>query len=226
MSSIKEDLQIEFDGLRYEIRVANKNIADFSKRHFNSTRENALVFCLQRAVELAQGCDRTAEARLLAPVYVLTGGLFESLVWVCWITFSNENAKAFIKATDNELKRVARKSLTNGHAKVRDKVTREDKTQELLKSAWAKDIERRIKIEEAAKVVGLEKLYIRVYSFLSMHAHGTTFGLTLRGNVDEKLTSVLALANVLMACINLVVKNWIVARKQTAASDIYDILKL
>ena len=62
-----KELQIEIDGLRYEINDANKNIKDFAKRHFNGTRENALVFCLERAAETAKGCDLLVEAKLLAP---------------------------------------------------------------------------------------------------------------------------------------------------------------
>ena len=226
MASIEEDLQIEINGLRYEIKAAKKNIADYSKRHFNSTRENALIFCLQRAHDLAEGCNLLAETKLLTPVYALTQGLLESLIWVRWIALSNENAQAFVDTTANELKRIARKNLATGHAKVVDRVTHEDKTRELLQSAWAKGISPRLKIEDAAKAAGLERLYTQMYGPLSMQTHGTAFGFELKTSVDEEMVSILAVANVSMESINLVVKNWIVERKLTMVSDIYDVLRL
>jgi hypothetical protein len=59
-----------------------------------------------------------------------------------------------------------------------------------------------------------------------MAAHGTTFGFELKPSIDEEIVTILAMANVQMESINLVVKNWIVGRKLTTVSDIYDVLKL
>jgi hypothetical protein len=108
MASTPEDLKVEIDGLRYEIRVAKKSVPDFSKRHFNSTREKALIFCLQRSIDLAEGCDLLVEANLLSSVYVLTRGLLENLIWARWISLSDENAKIFTEAPTSELKRIAK----------------------------------------------------------------------------------------------------------------------
>ena len=223
MSSLDSDLQIELEGLEYEIQVAKSRLPDYSKRHFNTQRENALIYCLRRAVELSEGCVICAKVNLLAPLYVLTRGLLESLIWVCWITTSNENAQTFIETTKSELKRIARKNLETGHARVVDKITNEDKTRELLHSDWVKDIRPRLKIEDAAKKVGLEKLYSQMYGPLSIFAHGIM--LRTNANVKKDTVGILALANVLMECINLVVKNWIVNRKQTPVKEIYAIVQ-
>jgi hypothetical protein len=224
MSDTSEDLQIEFDGLRREITSARKNASDFARRHFNGTRENALVFCLQRAADIAKGCDLMGEARLLAPLYTLTRGLLESLIWVCWIAKSSENAQVFVDAPVNELKRIARKNLATGFAKVKDKITGEDKTEELLESDWPKGIPRRLRIEDLAKSAGLERIYTQLYGPLSMQAHGSVFEFEL-SSPEEELLGVMALANVLMECINTVVQNWIVNRRQIPATEIHAILK-
>lgn len=223
MSDISEDLQVEIDGLRYEITNARKNAGGFARRHFNSTRQNALVFCLQRAADTAKGCDLLGEAKLLAPLYALTRSLLESLIWVCWIVKSEENAQVFVEAATSELKRIARKDLATSFARVTDKVTGEDKTEELLESDWSKGIPRRLRIEELAKASGLERIYTQLYGPLSMQAHGSVFGFEL-GSAEEELLGVMALANVLMECINLVVKNWIVKRKQTSPTEVYAVL--
>lgn len=226
MSDTSEDLQIEVDGLRREITNARKNASDFAKRHLNGTRENVLVFCLQRAADIAKGCDLMGEARLLAPLYTLTRGLLESLIWVCWIAKSNENAQAFVDAPVNELKRIAKKNLATGFARVKDKdkVTGKDKTEELLESDWSKGIPGRLRIEDLAKSAELERIYTQLYGPLSMQAHGSVFEFEL-SSPEEELLGVMALANVLMECINTVVQNWIVNRKQTSVTEIYAVLK-
>jgi hypothetical protein len=223
MSDIDSDLQIELEGLEYEIQAAKSRLPDYSNRHFNTQRENALINSFRRAVELSEGCILCANVDLQAPLHILTRGLLESLIWVCWITKSEENAQTFIDAAKHERKRILRKNLATGHGRVLDKTTHEDKTQELLHSDWVNGIQPRLRIEVAAKDVGLEKLYTQMYGFMSIFAHG----IMLETNADIKIDTfmILAVANVYMECINLVVKNWIVSRKRTPVKDIYAILR-
>ena len=223
MSDTDADLKVELDGLGLEIQAAKKNLPDYSSRHFNTEREKALIYCLRRAVELSEGSILCAKENLLAPIYVLTRGLLESLIWACWITKSNDNAQAYIDATKNELKRLARKDLETGHGRVVDTATNVDKTQELLNSDWVKDIRPRLRIEGVAKDVGLDKLYTQMYGFMSMFAHGIM--VETDASVKDDMVGILAVANVLMECVNLVVNNWIVARKQTPIEEIYAILR-
>ena len=218
-----EDLQVEVDGLRDEITIARRNSRDFAERHFNTTRESALGFCLASAADIGQGCDLMAEAKLLAPLYTLTRCLLESLFWVNWIVMSDENAKVFVDASINEMKRLARENLRIGFATVTDRVTGEDKTGELLESDWRNGISSRPGIYERAKASGLERAYKQMYGFLSIQAHGPAFGFEV-GSAEEELLAVMALANVLLRCINLVVEAWIVKRKQTSPEEIYAIL--
>lgn len=221
MSDIDSDLKNEFEGLEYEIQLSKKRLSDYSKRHFNTQRESALIYCLDRAIELSEGCVLCTKSNLLVPLHLLTRGLIESLISVCWITKSNENAQHFINEAKNELKRIARNNLRTGHAKAFDKSTREDKTQELLHSEWAKDIQPRLNMEKKAKDVGLERLYTQMYGPLSIYAHGVM--METSSNIKKDTVSALALASALLVCINLVVKNWIIDRKQTPVKDIYAI---
>ncbi len=223
MSDLDLDLKLELEDLEYEIQVAKSRLPDYSNRHFNTQRENSLIYCLRRAIELSEGCVICTKANLLAPLYVLTRGLLEGLIWVCWITKSSENAQTFIESANNEFKRIARKNLEDGYARVVDNVTNENKTQELLHSDWVKDIRPRLRIEEVAEKVGLEKLYTQTYGHLSIFAHGII--LKTNANVKKDTFRILALAKVLTECINHVVKNWIVDRKQSPVKDIYAILK-
>ncbi|GEM_PF-2534779 len=223
MPDLLEDLQVEIDGLRSEITIARKNSRDFAKRHFNGPREIALVFCLGRAADTAEGCDFLAEAKLLPPLYSLTRSLLESLFWVSWIVKSDENAQVFVEAPTHELKRHVRKNLRTGFGRVTDRVTGEDKTEELLESDWSKGISPRLRIEELARASGLERLYTQLYGPLSMQAHGIVFGLKW-GSAEEELLGVMASAYTLLECVNLVVKTWIVKRKQTSPAETYAVL--
>lgn len=223
MADSMKDLQVEIDGLRYEIAAARKNCKDFAKRHFNGTRENALVFCLTRAADTAEACDLAGDAILLAPLYTLTRSLLESLIWVCWIVKSDDNAQIFAEAASNELKRIARKNLATGAATATDTVTGEDKTQELLDSDWFEGTPRRLRIEDSAKACGLERVYTQFYGPLSMQAHGSVFGFEL-DTPEAELLAVMAMAKVLLECINLVVDRWIVKRKQTSPREVYAVL--
>jgi hypothetical protein len=220
---LDDDLHTEIDGLRYEITAAKRNCRDFAKRHFNTTRENALIFCLARAAETAEGCDLLAGAKLVTPVHILTRSLLESLFWVCWIVQSDENAQAFADASRHELRRIARKSLRTGAARVTDRATGEDKTKEFLESDWFNGIPGRLRMEDLAKASGLGRIYTQFYSTLSMQAHGAVYQFEL-ASADAELLSVMAMANALLECINFVVKSWIERREHIRASQIYAIL--
>ena len=151
MSATDADLQNELEGLKYEIKVAKSNLPDYTSRQSNTEKEKALIYCLTRAIELSEGCEICAKENLLTPQYLLTRGLLESLIWVCWIAKSNENAQIFSDTARNEIKRLARKNLETGHGKVVDKVTNENKTRELINSEWVKDIRPRLRIEGGGK---------------------------------------------------------------------------
>lgn len=224
MTNTSHDLQIEIDGLRHENKNAKNNVEDFKARHFNTFREDALIYILKRAIELVEGCDLLTEDKLVVPIRSLTRDLLESLFWVRWVTLSKENAQTFVDATGNEMKRLARVNLNTGHAKVYDRATGKDVTKDFLSSEWADNILRRLKIFDIAKDGGLEKLYRQIYGFLSLYTHGITFG--LEENSDGGLVDILAVTNVVMGGINLVVRDWIVRRKQTDIVDLYAVLQL
>jgi len=225
MTDTDSNLQNELDGLKYEIQVAKGRLPDYAKRHFNAQREKTLIYCLRRAVELSEGCVLCAQTKLLAPQYLLTRGLLESLIWVCWIAKSNENAQAYYyDITKNELKRLARINLETGYGRVINTTTNEDVTQELLHSDWKKDIHTRLRIVDVAKDAGLDKLYREMYGFMSIPAHGNM--LETNSSLEDDMGAILAVANVLMESINLVLKNWIDNRKQTPIKDIYSILQI
>ena len=221
-----DELQVEIDGLRHEIKIAETNLTDFSRRMFNKDREKAVIYCLARGCELGRGCEYAARSTLIAPLYALTRALYESLLWICWITTSEANAQRYIQSPRVEMKRIIRKALNTGHGRLVDNATGDDAAPALLASDWAKDIGSRISIEEVAKDCGLEKVHIRLYGLLSIQTHGASLDLKLHSDPKEEVTTVCAIANVLMECVNLVASNWISKRKATPASDLFAILRL
>ncbi|CAG0936952.1 hypothetical protein TFLX_05852 [Thermoflexales bacterium] len=226
MAYSEEDFQIEIDGIIYEIGAANSNVQDFSRRHFNSVRENAVVYCLSRATDIAQGCLSLSKSNLLAALGMLDRGLLECLMWICWVVKADANAQTYRDLAVNELRRITRKNLRTGYGKVFDKVTQEDMTQEFLKSPEMQNIPRRVRIEDVAVEAGLERLYTQFYGAMSLEAHGSAFGISGSNDTEESRFVSLASANSILECINLVAENWIVKRTQTEISEIYRVLGL
>lgn len=228
MPFTEQEFQQEVTGLESEISIAKRSAEDFSKRHFNGVRENAIIFCLERASDIAEGCLIVANAKLPASLGSLNRALLEILFWACWVVQSDENAQAYQGLAVNELKRLMRKNLGTGHARVVHKETQEDKLLEFLKSPEMANVPKRLRIEDVARLAGLERIYTQIYGLMSMDAHGNTFGMSsfLATDVDQKMFMLIASANALLACVNLIAKNWIVNLRQTDIADVYRILNI
>ena len=220
----EEEFKFEIDGIIFEIEAAKKNIQDFNKRHYNGIREKAVIFCLQRSYEIAQGVIALARTNYLAAIKLLDRGIFECFIWIRWITISIENAQYFHDIGENEIRRIMRKNLAKGHGKIVDKIIKTDKTKEFLTSETMKDIPKRKSLEDIAKEASLEKLYTMFYGPMSVEAHGVNFGLSDFTNDDDNRFISLASINSFLECINLIAKNWIEKRKQIENSEIDKVL--
>ncbi|MBF0507293.1 MAG: hypothetical protein HQL09_10740, partial [Nitrospirae bacterium] len=141
---------------------------------------------------------------------ILERGLFETFVVTRWVILSDVNAQTFNDGAINELKRIGRKNLQAGHAKIINKKNQEDKTSEFLQSNVMNGIPKRLRIEEMAKEAKLEKIYTMYYGFQSLLVHGT-FSLGILSDNVERNLYIAARATVgFTHAINLTVQNWIV----------------
>ncbi|CAG1007667.1 hypothetical protein ANAEL_03567 [Anaerolineales bacterium] len=218
------DYQELISAFKKRIEQSEKLIADFERRHYNGTREKAVIYCLRHAVDLAKGCLSTAQAELPDSLTTLSRALLETFFWARYVTMSKENAQEFADSTVNEMKRVSRKNLNAGYAKVYDIKTNDDKTKEILDSPLMKDIPKRISIEKAAELGGLERVYTNIYGFISMIAHGRAFD--LRSKPDDKgeiYASVSAALGALQG-VEIITADWIIRRKQTPRETLVQIL--
>jgi len=206
------------------ITQGERDAKDFEKRHFNGIREKAIVYCLQHGVDLAKGCLATAVQELPDSTTTLSRAIFETLFWARYVAISTENAQEFTNAPFHEMKRTARKNLKAGYARVSHIETREDKTEEILKSDFMKDIPQRISIENAAKAGGLERVYTNIYGFISMTAHGRAINLRTKEEVKTELYSSVSAALGAFQCIELIAFDWISHRKQTEKETLVRIL--
>jgi Family of unknown function (DUF5677) len=225
MSATEEDIKKEIQILRKGAATSLGYYADFSKRHFNGPKENAILFCLDRAIDLASGCVQVAQAQLPESSITLMRGLLENLFWICWILLSDKNAQRFVDAGINELEKQLRILLEKGEGRVIDDLTGDDISREMLEEARMQEIGKMPKVEEVARVAGLEKLYDRYYRFASQYTHGHTFGISKREGALNGILMAIAMVGPLLDCINLVVCNWVTYRRQTPLSEIYEILK-
>lgn len=216
-------LDDELAALQREIRKADKNVEDFRKRHFNGLQEETIIFCLERASDLAKGATTATTARLPESVYVLARGLFEVLIQIYWISLSIDNSEQFAQAFSNDLKRNAKGNLEKGYAGVYDDESKTDRTQEVLNTSDWKKIPM-LRFDKMATETGIEKLYTMIYGFLSMHSHGYTFGIAADLSDEEALDGAIALAASVLEGINEIASRWIIARKQISSDEMYDIL--
>lgn len=218
------DYQDLISAFKKRVEQSEKFIADFERRHYNGTREKAVIYCLRHAVDLAKGCLATAIAELPDSLTTLSRALLETLFWARYVTISNENAQEFANSTVNEMKRVSRKNLNAGYAKIYDVRTNDDKTEEILNSPLMKDIPKRVSIETAAQLGGLERVYTNVYGFISMIAHGRALDLrTKPDNKDELYAAVSAALGALQG-VEIITADWIIHRRQTPRETLVEIL--
>jgi Family of unknown function (DUF5677) len=187
--------------------------SDFDKRLYNRDREKALLFCYRRALDLAKGCLEISSKELPESLITLTRALIEALIWARFITLSEENAHNFINSPLNEMKRTMKKNLAAGYAHIFDRNSNEDKTKVIMESEEIKKIPHRLTIEKAARDSGLIRLYTMLYGFMSMSAHGITYGIDIRKDVKTDLYASLCTAVGALECIEAITNEWITNRK-------------
>jgi hypothetical protein len=226
MNDLPTNLPRVISALKHHIAWGERLAKDFQKRHYNGKREKALVYCHFRGVDLARGSLACVEANLPESLTLLCRALLETLFWARYVTLSKDNAQAFEDASIAELKRTARKNLAAGYARILDTSTRDDRTTEFLGSPTMKGIPKRLRIEDAAKAGGLERLYSSVYGFISMYAHGIAFGLLPDTEIPSQTYASASASLGALECTNLLTYEWIVSRKITDASTLTRLLGL
>src|SRR5689334_17575969 len=213
MLDTERKLQQELDLLKRDIETAKRYVADFKKRHFNRIREQAIIYCLERAVDVAEGCVLATESKLVTTLQILDRSMIECLLWIYWVAKSEENAKQFKEASIGEVKRLIRKGLkVTHHVVIKDVKTGKDKSPEFLESPFMKDVPQRLKIEDIAKQTGLEELYT-LYGLISIFVHGNAFELNANKSIEEALYAFVTSTGAYMECINKVAYSWIVHRQ-------------
>lgn len=220
MPSIKfkplpSDYQELISALRQHIVESEKYAADFEHRHYNGIREKAVIYCLFHAIDLAKGCLYTALEELPDSLTTLSRAILETLFWARYVTLSEETAKEFTDSTINELKRIARKNINAGYARINEKNTNDDRTSEFLNSPLIKDIHKRISIERAAELGGLERVYTNIYGFISMIAHGRAFNLLTELDSSSYIYTSVSVTLGALECIEVITSDWIIHRMQT-----------
>lgn len=194
---------------------SEKYLIDFELRHYNGAREEAVVYCLRHGIDLAKGCLATALKELPESATTLSRACLETMFWTRYVTMSEENAQEFVTSTVNEMKRISRKNIVAGYAKVYHLETDEDRTKEILESPLLAEIPKRISIETASKAGGLERVYTMVYGPLSMIAHGRAFNLKLHQDRNRELFAAASAAVGALQCTEMISADWIIHRKQT-----------
>jgi len=213
-------IQDEINGLKVELEKARKSLPDFRKRTFNGIKENALVDCLDRAADLAEGSLKTAGTGLSASSNLLARGLLDCLFLARWILSSDENARRFELQSRNVLIRDLKQVIVSAPGPEEALPSRKGTTQTILPSIHFRNSPKKHGIKKVAKDGGLEKVYSRYYSFLLAESRGSL--LDIHSAADKKWTILasLAISRAAMACVNTIISGWIISRKKTSVNDI------
>jgi Family of unknown function (DUF5677) len=180
---------------------------------------------LRIAADNATGCALLAEARLSAPVAALTRTMLESVVTTHWASLSDLNAQAIQSILQNETLRLMKRFLSTGVGTIRHKRTGESKTRQILDSPLLSEIERPPRIDKMAKEGGLERLYVLLYGFMSVLAHGNATTIPMISQ-DGLISANLASVRSLLEALHVIVSNRVRIRRTTTVREIADILKL
>jgi hypothetical protein len=217
----QEQVQHELEHLRSRIALAKINIAELQAWSLTELQEQALFYCLRRATDLAEGYLHVFPIRLTNSLSVLLRGLYETFLWTYWVTASDDNAQKFAENAIYQLKKITAKNLRGGYARIINKKTGEDATQEFLDHPEMQKIPRLLGFETIAKESGLERMHTNMYGILSMLGHGTQFGTAPSTTSDELLFGSLAAANALIGATQRVVVDWMQHNKRVSVEDLY-----
>lgn len=213
-----DDLPKATTYLRELAELSRSEALDFSKRQSNGTREKSLIFCLERAIDMAEGCGLAADAHLQHSLHTLTRSMFEGMIWTRWVLLSEANAIRFDEEVNHELARQVRKNVNNRHWRFVDEAARAGFEES------AKGIPKRRRLEDVAKETGFAKIYAANYGFYSMFAHGNPVRVTSIDEIDQGIIAGALAAIGFIKCVRLMVTDWIVRRDQTAMAEIDKIL--
>ena len=223
MNDLDQELQKEFQLISVRLNAAKKRLVEFSRQNLDSVRSKAVVYCFKRAVDIADGVTTVSKDYLFTSSMILARGLLEILFLVCWVLQSEENAQGLQVSVNSQFKTVLKEILRKGYGKVSDKVNGNDKTNEYLKSPEMTNIPKRLRYEQIARDVGLEKIYSVTYRYLSLEAHFGTFELQDEVVPEDETLMILEIMKSSLDAIMVVCANWIFNGKSTSASDILGI---
>jgi Family of unknown function (DUF5677) len=179
---------------------------------------------LRIAVDNGRGCVLLAVARLPAPIATVTRSMLESVFTTYWASLSDANAKLIKDAFEAEFLRVTKGFLTEGLGTIRNKITGEDKTDEILASSLFATARRPPQIQKLAKEAGLGRAYALLYGQMSALAHGNA--MLLAKDEDDFIYAWLPAAQSMLKATHLIVVARILEHRQILVEEIISILNL
>jgi len=213
-------VQAESNGLKAELEKARKSLPDFHKRTFNGIKENALIDCLERSVELAESCLKAASATQSACANLLARGLLDSLFLARWILSSDENARRFELHSRNQILQDLKHALLSGPGDHPAQGPQKGMAPALLPLLYYRKNPKKIGAKKIAKDGGLEQVYMGYYGFLLAEFHGGLFDPHSAEDKKWTLLASLAISRAAMAAINSTIAGWITSRKTTSTKEI------
>jgi hypothetical protein len=134
--------------------------------------DTAVRQMLQRASDLVRAAGALGEQRNPTALGVLSRAILENLILLLWVQVAEENADILKQTALAELARAARVNFEKGKARVLNRHTGEDATDEFMQSDRFKNPGKRASVESRAKEAGVEDLYTVFYRFMSLDMHG------------------------------------------------------
>ena len=187
---------------------------------------NYLLDRVKITADHATGCAMLGDAGLAAPLAVVCRALLEGVFGTYWASLDDANGRTLMAATTKELTRVMLRDLEAGHASMRDRVTGEDRTAEILRHPAAATAERLPRFDHMAKAAGLGRIYDLLYRPMSMFSHGAGTEILAGRAQDIFIHSQLHAASALVRFGQLVVTNRGLNSRVTTIAEVQAILNV
>lgn len=136
------------------------------------TRDGVLRQHLTHSAELVRGAASLGHDQNSTCLGIVARSLLEVLISALWVTISTDNAEAQMELSTGEIIRALRVNLKSGKAKMVNRHSGKNATDEFLKDERFRNIKKRKNVVEQATEAGVLDLYNIFYRFLSMETHG------------------------------------------------------
>jgi hypothetical protein len=213
--------RISIEKLSEGQRTAEAALAILAEKPIAGMRQDALSFCLERSIELADGAILLAIANRLGSLAAVARSMYEAFLWAYFSSKSDGNAQQYLDTAQGQVLKVMKARVRAGLGRMLHRNTGEDVTDEFL----SHKVPSPPRWSDMANHLGIGRVHNELYSLMSIYSHGSDVGFRNSGSdlvVTERaeLVMVLAVAVFSLNGIVLAVRSIVIDGEPVPAEDV------